>query len=69
MPTSSISTKFQIVIPKPVREKLHLHPGQRLQVIEHSGTITLIPEVPLKTLKGFVKGMGKTGLREKKDRM
>ena len=69
MPTSSISTKFQIVIPKPVREKLHLHPGQRLQVIEHGGTITLVPEVPLKSLKGFVKGMGKTGLREKKDRM
>ena len=69
MPTSSISTKFQIVIPKPVREKLRLHPGQRLHVIEHSGTITLVPEVPLKSLKGFVKGMGKTGLREKKDRM
>ena len=69
MPTSSISTKFQIVIPKPVREKLHLHPGQRLQVIEHSGTITLVPEVPLKSLKGFVKGIGRTGLREKKDRM
>ncbi len=69
MPTSSISTKFQIVIPKPVREKLRLRPGQRLQVIEHSGTITLVPEVPLKSLKGFVKGMGKTGLREKKDRM
>ena len=69
MPMSSISTKFQIVIPKPVREKLRLHPGQRLHVIEHSGTITLVPEVPLKSLKGFVKGMGKTGLREKKDRM
>ena len=69
MPTSSISTKFQIVIPKLVREKLHLHPGQRLQVIEHSGTITLVPEVPLKSLKGFMKGMGKTGFREKKDRM
>ena len=69
MPTSSISTKFQIVIPKPVREKLRLHPGQRLQVIEHGGTITLVPEVPLKSLKGFVKGMDKASLREKKDRM
>lgn len=69
MPTSSISSKYQIVIPKAVREKLHLHPGQRLQVIESSGIITLVPEVPLKTLKGFVKGLDKSGLREKKDRM
>ena len=34
MPTSSISSKYQIVIPKAVREKLRLHPGQRLQVLE-----------------------------------
>jgi AbrB family looped-hinge helix DNA binding protein len=69
MATSSISSKFQIVIPKSVREKLCLHPGQRLQVIENRGSITLVPEVPLKSLKGFVKGMDKTGIREKKDRM
>lgn len=69
MPTSSISSKYQIVIPTAVREKLHLHPGQRLQVIESSGIITLVPEVPLKTLKGFVKGLDKSGLREKKDRV
>ena len=69
MPTSSISSKYQIVIPKAVRERLHLHPGQRLQVIESHGIITLVPEVPLKSLKGFVKGMDKSGLREKKDRM
>ena len=69
MATSSISSKFQIVIPKSVREKLRLHPGQRLQVIENRGCITLVPEAPLKSLKGFVKGMDKTGIREKKDRM
>ena len=69
MPTSSISSKYQIVIPKAVREKLRLHPGQRLQVLEGKGVITLVPEVPLKSLKGFVKGVDKAGLREKKDRM
>ena len=69
MATTTISTKFQIVIPKEVRDKLHLTPSQRLQVVEKGGVITLVPEVPLKSLKGVLKGMSKTDLREKKDRL
>lgn len=69
MATTTISPKFQIVIPKEVRDKLHLSPQQRLQVIEKGGVITLVPEVPLKSLKGVLKGMSKTDIREKKDRM
>ncbi len=68
MATTTISPKFQIVIPKEVRDKLHLTPSQRLQVVEKGGVITLIPEVPLKSLRGALKGMSKTDLREKKDR-
>jgi AbrB family looped-hinge helix DNA binding protein len=69
MATTTISPKFQIVIPREVREKLHLTPSQRLQVVEKGGVITLVPEVPLKSLKGALKGMSKTDLREKKDRL
>ena len=69
MATTTISPKFQIVIPKEVREKLRLSPQQRLQVIEKGGVITLLPEVPLKSLKGLLKGMSKTDIREKKDRL
>ncbi|THI85572.1 MAG: AbrB/MazE/SpoVT family DNA-binding domain-containing protein [Nitrospira sp. CG24A] len=69
MVMTTISSKFQIVIPKEVREKLHLTPSQRLQVVEKGGVITLVPEVPLKSLKGTLKGMSKTDLREKKDRL
>lgn len=69
MATTTISTKFQIVIPKEVRDKLHLSPQQRLQIVEKGGVITLVPEVPLKSLKGALKGMSKTDLREKKDRL
>lgn len=69
MATTTISPKFQIVIPKDVREKLRLCPQQRLQVVEKGGVITLVPEVPLKNLKGSLKGMSKTGIREKKDRL
>jgi AbrB family looped-hinge helix DNA binding protein len=69
MATTTISSKFQIVIPKEVRDKLHLAPSQRLQVVEKGGVITLVPEVPLKSLKGVLKGMSMTDLREKKDRL
>ncbi len=69
MATTTISPKFQIVIPKEVRDRLHLSPKQRLQVLEKGGVITLVPEVPLKSLKGVLKGMSKEGIRDKKDRL
>ncbi len=69
MASTTISPKFQIVIPKEVRDKLHLSPKQRLQVLEKGGVITLVPEVSLKSLKGVLKGMSKEGIREKKDRL
>lgn len=68
MATTTISSKFQIVIPKEVREKLRLAPRQQLQVLEKGGIIALVPQVPLKSLKGVLKGMDKSNLREKKDR-
>jgi AbrB family looped-hinge helix DNA binding protein len=69
MATTKISSKFQVVIPKDVREKIGLSPGQRLQILEKGGVLTLVPEVPLKSLKGYVKGMSRDGIREKKDRV
>ncbi len=68
MATATISSRFQIVIPKEVREKLYLRPRQRLHVIEKGGVITLVPKVPLKSLRGVLKRMSKTDLREKNDR-
>jgi AbrB family looped-hinge helix DNA binding protein len=68
MATTTISPKFQIVIPKEVRDKLHLSPRQRLHVVEKGGVITLVPEVPLASLRGGLKGMSKTDLREKNGR-
>lgn len=69
MVMTTISSKFQIVIRKEVREKLYLSPRQRLYVVAKGGIITLVPEVPLRSLKGTLKGMSKTGLREKKDQL
>jgi AbrB family looped-hinge helix DNA binding protein len=69
MPTIKISSKFQVVIPKEVRRKLRLLCGQRLQVLEKGGVISLVPEVPFKSLKGAAKGLRSADIREKKDRV
>ena len=69
MPTIKISSKFQIVIPREVRQKLRLLSGQRLQVLEKGGVISLVPEAALKSLKGAAKGVTSADLREKKDRV
>ena len=66
--TATIARKFQIVIPKEVQDKMRRSPRQHLQIMEKGGIITLVPEVPIKLLKGALKGMSKTDLREKKCR-
>ncbi len=68
MAVTTISQKFQIVIPTEIREKLRLSPQQRLQVKEKGGVITLAPEVPIKNLRGVLREAPKIALREKKDR-
>jgi AbrB family looped-hinge helix DNA binding protein len=53
----TLSSKYQIVIPQDVREKMKLKPGQKVIVIEKDGVVHLIPEKPMKDLRGFVKGV------------
>lgn len=53
----TVSPKFQVVIPREVREKLNLAPGQKIQVIALDNRIELIPVRPMKTMKGFLKGI------------
>ena len=69
MARTRVSPKFQVVIPKEVRESLGLKAGQELQVVAKGGTITLVPERSLVSLRGFAKGVKTDNLREKKDRM
>jgi AbrB family looped-hinge helix DNA binding protein len=53
----TISSKWQVVIPKDVREKLKIRPGQKVQAFALGDRIELIPVVPLNELKGFLKGL------------
>jgi len=68
MQTVTVSPKFQVVIPKTVRETLHLQPGQKMQVVEHEGRIELIPEKDISELRGFLKGIN-TNIKREKDRV
>ncbi len=65
---TTISTKYQVVIPKPVRERLGLQPKQKLTVLEKDGMIILIPQTPLERLRGIAKKADVGDFREKKDR-
>jgi AbrB family looped-hinge helix DNA binding protein len=53
----TISTKYQVVIPKRVRDRLGIKPGQKVQVIPYMGRIELIPVKPVKDSRGFLLGM------------
>ncbi|RPI76948.1 MAG: AbrB/MazE/SpoVT family DNA-binding domain-containing protein [Desulfobacteraceae bacterium] len=65
MQTVMISSKYQITIPKAIREALNLRPGQKMQVIEYKGRIVFILERDLKELHGLLKGMNTEFGRER----
>lgn len=69
MTHTTVSSKYQVVIPKEVRQQVPLHTGQRLTVIVKEGTITLLPDKPLASFRGFLKGMKVSHIREKHDRI
>ncbi len=57
MQTVKISPKFQVVIPKEVRESLDLKSGQKVQVIQYEDRIELIPQKSIAEMRGFLKGI------------
>ena len=68
MTTVTISPKFQIVIPKEVRETLNLKAGMRIEFIPYNGNIVLVPVKSIEEMMGSLKGMDTSNIREKKDR-
>lgn len=64
METVISSPKFQAVIPKLIREKLGLTPGQKVQAIVYGDRIELIPVRSIKERRGFLKGIATTVERE-----
>jgi len=69
MDTATLSTKYQLVIPRGARERLRLRPGMRFTVMDKGGVIYLIPDRPVRAYRGIAKGATPSSLREKRDRL
>jgi AbrB family looped-hinge helix DNA binding protein len=61
---TTISSKYQVAIPKPARERLHLRLKQKLTVIEKDGMLILIPHTSLESLQGIAAGASTDILRD-----
>lgn len=65
-----VSPKFQVVIPKSLREELHIEPGQELLIYSLEGSLRLVPHRPVRELRGVAKGMRwKEEYRDHADRL
>lgn len=64
MSTVTISSKYQVVIPKDVRERLRIRPGQKVEAFAIAGRIELVPIRPLSEMRGYLKGMDSSFERE-----
>ena len=69
MPAVTVSPKYQVVIPREVREEMGLRPGTQLQVFRFKDRIELVPIRPIREMRGFLKGMDPTFERDKSDRI
>ena len=65
MTSVTVSPKFQVVIPKEVRESMGIFSGQKIQVLTYQNRIELIPVQPMKKMRGFLKGIDTSVKRDK----
>ncbi|MCY7361697.1 MAG: AbrB/MazE/SpoVT family DNA-binding domain-containing protein [Ignavibacteria bacterium] len=68
MTTVIVSPKFQVVIPKHIRQKMKMKAGQKLQILETEDRIEFIILKNIKESRGFLKGMD-TKIKREKDRL
>jgi len=65
MTTVTVSPKYQVVIPKSVRESMGIISGQKIQILTYQNRIELIPIQPMKKMRGFLKGINTSVKRDK----
>ena len=66
--SATLSTKYQISIPKAIREEQHWKAGQKFVFIPKGKGVLVIPVPDLKQLAGLAKGANRAGYRDRKDR-
>jgi AbrB family looped-hinge helix DNA binding protein len=65
MTSVTVSPKFQVVIPKEIRDALGIVSGQKVQMLTHQNRIELIPLRPMREMKGFLRGINAKVQRDK----
>ena len=68
MNTVTVSSKFQVVIPKEIRDDIGLKVGTTMEVITYGSRIELVPIQPMRSLKGKFKGIN-TDIPREEDRL
>lgn len=63
----TVSSKFQVVIPKEVRESLKIHKGQKMLVVSRNGMVEIVPQRDISELRGILKGMSIADIREEEE--
>ncbi len=69
MESVKVSSTYQVVIPRSVRDRLRIRPGERLQVFCFDDQIQLVPIHPMRGMRGFLKGFDAEFEREEDDRV
>jgi AbrB family looped-hinge helix DNA binding protein len=69
MDTVTVSPKYQVVIPQPLRERMRITPGEQMQVIGFDDRIELVPLRPMRSMRGFLRKFDRSFRREKEDRV
>lgn len=67
MEAVTISSKYQVVIPREIREQFNLKPGQKIIFIPYNNTLRVILVRPIKEARGMLEGMNTEGIREEID--
>lgn len=65
MKSVTVSPKYQVVIPREVRQSMEIKPGSKVQVFLYENRIELIPMKNMRRMRGFLKGMDSTVERER----
>jgi AbrB family looped-hinge helix DNA binding protein len=68
MTTATLSSKYQLSLPKSLREAMNLQPGQQFELIQTGDIIQMVPKTSIRELRGKARGAKSEGYRDRKDR-
>jgi AbrB family looped-hinge helix DNA binding protein len=68
MALTTVSPKYQIVIPKEIRERMKITPGQKIKFVLINGRIEIIPIRPIESYRGIFPNMDTSNYRDEEDR-